>query len=105
MRVGGVTLGAEGSLLFAGGEFIETPGCRVPGVCRDTTGAGDAYRVGIIYGLLRGRSIEDTARIANAVAQRSSAARSAREPLCRQRKSWLGFSQNKFPRAHKTFPI
>jgi sugar/nucleoside kinase (ribokinase family) len=64
----GVTLGVNGSLLYSGGEFFETPAFGVPGVCRDTTGAGDAYRVGIIYGLLRRHTIADSARIANAVA-------------------------------------
>jgi len=64
----GVTLGAAGSLIYSGAEFIETAGFTVPGVCRDTTGAGDAFRVGLIYGLLTGRSIEDAARCANAVA-------------------------------------
>jgi sulfofructose kinase len=67
-RVWGVTLGSAGSLLFCGGEFIETPGFVVPGVCRDTTGAGDAYRVGLIYGLLKGCTVEHAARFANAVA-------------------------------------
>jgi sulfofructose kinase len=64
----GVTLGEAGSLLLCGGTFIETPGFPVPGGCRDTTGAGDAFRVGLLYGLLKGESIEESARLANAVA-------------------------------------
>ena len=64
----GVTLGEAGSLLLCGGTFIETPGFAVPGGCRDTTGAGDAFRVGLLYGLLNGESIEESARLANAVA-------------------------------------
>ena len=64
----GVTLGEAGSLLLCDGEFIETPGFAVPGGCRDTTGAGDAFRVGLLYGLLKGESIEESARLANAVA-------------------------------------
>jgi sugar/nucleoside kinase (ribokinase family) len=66
--VAGVTLGEEGSLLWCGGELIETPGFAVPGGCRDTTGAGDAFRAGFLYGLLDGRSVEESARSANAVA-------------------------------------
>lgn len=64
----GLTLGEAGSLLLCGGAFIETAAFAVPGGCRDTTGAGDAYRVGLLYGLLNGKSVEESARIANAVA-------------------------------------
>ena len=35
---------------------------------RDTTGAGDAFRAGFIYGLVKGLSIEEAMRTANAVA-------------------------------------
>ncbi len=66
--VTGVTLGAAGSLLLCGGSFVETPGYEVPGGCQDTTGAGDAFRVGLLFGLLTGQSVEDSARAANAVA-------------------------------------
>ncbi len=65
----GVTLGVHGSLLLtADGTFIESPGFDVPGGCQDTTGAGDAFRVGLLHGLLTGESVEDSARMANAVA-------------------------------------
>lgn len=64
----GITQGAEGSLLLCGGQFIKTPGFRVPGVCRDTTGAGDAFRTGLLFGVLKGFSVEECARAANAVA-------------------------------------
>lgn len=80
-KVTGVTLGDKGSLLYSGGEFISTPGFAVPGGCRDTTGAGDAYRVGIIYGLVNGSSIEDAARSANAVAALKCRAVGARTSL------------------------
>jgi sugar/nucleoside kinase (ribokinase family) len=40
----------------------------VPGGCRDTTGAGDAFHGGFLYGLLRGLDVETTLRIANATA-------------------------------------
>ena len=64
----GMTLGAKGSLILCENEFIETNGFEVPNGCRDTTGAGDAFRVGFLYGLLKGESVEESARIANAVA-------------------------------------
>ena len=64
----GMTLGLKGSLLLCGGEFIETNGYAVPNGCKDTTGAGDAFRVGFLYGLLKGKSVEESAEAANAVA-------------------------------------
>jgi sugar/nucleoside kinase (ribokinase family) len=79
-KIAGVTLGAAGSLLYANGQFIETTGYSVPGGCKDTTGAGDAYRVGIIYGMIKDCSIEEAAQYANAVAAlkcRSVGARTA----------------------------
>ena len=76
----GITLGENGSLLLCENEFIETPGFAVPGGCKDTTGAGDSFRVGLLYGLLKGESVEQSARMANAVAAlkcRSVGARTA----------------------------
>lgn len=64
----GVTLGDAGSLVLSGGTFIESGGFEVPGGCVDTTGAGDSYRAGLLYGLISGNSIEESVRIANAVA-------------------------------------
>ncbi|HEX6280189.1 MAG TPA: PfkB family carbohydrate kinase [Pyrinomonadaceae bacterium] len=64
----GITLGEEGSLLYCDGRFIETPGFMVPGGCSDTTGAGDSFRAGLLFGLVTGESVEQSARIANAVA-------------------------------------
>src|SRR5690606_3734947 len=77
----GVTLGESGSMLLCGNTFIETPGFPVPGGCKDTTGAGDAFRVGLISGLLGGRSIEESARMANAVASLKCRAVGARTAL------------------------
>ncbi|MFT3743730.1 MAG: PfkB family carbohydrate kinase [Pyrinomonadaceae bacterium] len=64
----GITLGESGSLLYVGGKFIRTPGFQVPGGCADTTGAGDAFRTGFLYGMLAGKNIEESAAAANAVA-------------------------------------
>jgi sugar/nucleoside kinase (ribokinase family) len=77
----GITLGEAGSLLLCQNEFIETRGFPVPGGCRDTTGAGDSYRVGLIYGLLTGESVERSARLANAVAALKCRAVGARTAL------------------------
>ena len=67
-KIVGVTLGSEGSHLLCDGVFIDTPAFDVPGGCVDTTGAGDAFRAGLLYGLLSGSSVEEAARSANAVA-------------------------------------
>jgi sulfofructose kinase len=64
----GITLGEKGSILLCGDTFVETPGYAVPGGCKDTTGAGDSFRVGFLYGLIKGESVEESAKMANAVA-------------------------------------
>lgn len=80
----GMTLGEKGSLILSENEFVETGGFPVPGGCRDTTGAGDAFRVGFLYGLLRGETIETSARMANAVAALKCRAVGARTALPNQ---------------------
>lgn len=76
----GVTLGDRGSLFICSGEFVESPSFTVPGGCVDTTGAGDAFRTGLLHGMLAGETIENAAVYANAVAAlkcRSIGARTA----------------------------
>ncbi|MGH9840577.1 MAG: carbohydrate kinase family protein [Blastocatellia bacterium] len=62
-----MTQGSRGALAFVEDQFIASSAFRPP-VIRDTTGAGDAFRAGFIYGLCKGLSIEETMRAANAVA-------------------------------------
>jgi len=64
----GMTLGARGALLYHEGVFLESPAFEVPGGCRDTTGAGDAFHAGLLYGLLTGEDVEASMRLANATA-------------------------------------
>ncbi|MFL6466842.1 MAG: carbohydrate kinase family protein [Pyrinomonadaceae bacterium] len=64
----GITLGDQGSIMRCAGEYFETTGFDVPGGCKDTTGAGDAFRVGLLFGLLNDEPIENAGRTANAVA-------------------------------------
>ncbi len=77
----GMTLGENGSLVLCEDKFIETNGFEVPNGCKDTTGAGDAFRVGFLYGLLTGASIETAAQMANAVAALKCRALGARTAL------------------------
>jgi sulfofructose kinase len=64
----GMTKGVAGALVYCEGQFIESPAFAVPGGCRDTTGSGDAFHGGFLYGLLRGKDVETSLRLANAVA-------------------------------------
>jgi sugar/nucleoside kinase (ribokinase family) len=79
--VAGITLGDHGSLMLCGETFIETKGFAVPGGCKDTTGAGDSFRAGFLYGVLTGESVEEAARMANAVAALKCRAIGARTAL------------------------
>ena len=62
----GVTLGAGGALAYVRGTFHYVPAFRVPVV--DSTGAGDIFHAGSIYGLLQGWSTQETLRFAAAAA-------------------------------------
>ena len=62
----GCTLGPDGALALVDGEFIRVPGFQVKAV--DTTGAGDVFHGGFIYGLLRNWELEEILRFANAAA-------------------------------------
>jgi sulfofructose kinase len=76
----GATLGARGALIYCDGEFFESPAFEVPGGCRDTTGAGDAFHGGFLYGMLNGEELESCMMLGNAVAAlkcRSLGARAA----------------------------
>lgn len=64
----GMTKGVEGALVFCEGQFIASPAFPAPGGCRDTTGAGDAFHAGFLYGFLNGEDIETSLRYGNAVA-------------------------------------
>jgi sugar/nucleoside kinase (ribokinase family) len=54
----GMTMGARGAIIYHEGTFLEAAAFPVPGGCRDTTGAGDAFHAGFLYGLLRGEDVE-----------------------------------------------
>ena len=47
----------------------------------DTTGAGDAFTTGFLYGLLKGKELEECGRLGNIVAQFSISQIGAREGL------------------------
>jgi ribokinase len=61
-----VTLGARGCHVWTAGESFRSPAFEIDVV--DTTGAGDAFHGGFIYGMLQGWDLKRVARFANAVA-------------------------------------
>jgi adenosine kinase len=58
-----ITRGGEGSTIYADGRVLSIP-VVPPGTLADPTGVGDAYRAGVIKGMLRGYPWEITGRIA-----------------------------------------
>jgi sugar/nucleoside kinase (ribokinase family) len=79
--VAGMTIGAVGAVVYCEGEFIESRGYPAPGGCRDTTGAGDAFHAGFLYGLLTGADVETSLKFGNAVAAMKCSALGARTAL------------------------
>jgi len=57
-----LTRSAAGSVIVAGAETHAVPALRVDEVV-DVTGAGDLYAAGFLYGLCRGMSLPDSARL------------------------------------------
>lgn len=88
----GMTLGVRGALVYTGGIFLEAPAYDVPGGCRDTTGAGDAFHAGFLYGLLKGEEIETSLHLANATAALKCRALGARTtlPTAEELKDFIG---------------
>ncbi len=60
------TLGDQGAMALIDGEILHVKGFKVKAV--DTTGAGDVFHAGFIFGLLRNWEVEDILIFANAVA-------------------------------------
>lgn len=59
-----ITRGAQGSIIYADQKKIEIP-CAKAAQITDPTGCGDAYRAGLLHGILHGKSWEITGRIAS----------------------------------------
>src|SRR5262249_54857190 len=59
-----VTRGAEGSSIYTHGSEIRIPAATVKQVT-DPTGCGDAYRAGLLHGLLHGLDWKTTGHIAS----------------------------------------
>jgi adenosine kinase len=59
-----VTKGGDGSTIYTGNDDIEIP-CASPRMVLDPTGCGDAYRAGLLYGIMNDMDWETTGRIAS----------------------------------------
>ncbi len=85
-------IGEKGCALGQNGKYEVVPG--VPVKMVDTTGAGDAFAAGFLYGTLQGAEPIACARLANAIASRISAGRGALttegEPRPLPRHPWPG---------------
>jgi sugar/nucleoside kinase (ribokinase family) len=88
----GMTLGDQGAVIYCESQFLKSPAYTAPGGCKDTTGAGDAFRGGFLYGMLTGEDIETSMKLGNAVAAMKCSALGARPglPTLQQLKTFLG---------------
>lgn len=59
-----ITLGAQGSQIYTHGECVNIPPAKPKSVL-DPTGCGDAYRAGLLYGLINELGWDVTGRIAS----------------------------------------
>ena len=59
-----VTRGGDGSIIYTKDKQFDIP-CVKPGSITDPTGCGDAYRAGLLYGLVNEMDWETTGRIAS----------------------------------------
>ena len=59
-----VTRGGEGAHIYLDGEYLHIPAVKISSAV-DPTGCGDAYRAGLLYGLMNDMDWETTGRIAS----------------------------------------
>ena len=59
-----VTRGAEGSYIYADGQRLDIPSVKAEQVV-DPTGCGDAYRAGLLFGIVNKLDWEDVGRLAS----------------------------------------
>jgi sugar/nucleoside kinase (ribokinase family) len=79
-----LTLGGKGSIIMHEGEVLPVEGIEVEAV--DTTGAGDMYAAGVLYGITNGLSWQQAGHLGSHAAARVVAQLGARlpEPLSRE---------------------
>jgi adenosine kinase len=76
-----VTLGSDGSVIYAGGREIRISSVKAEQVI-DPTGCGDAYRAGLLYGLANGMDLESTGRLGSLMGALKIAQRGGQNHAC-----------------------
>ena len=79
VKIVAVKLGSQGCYVTDGQEQLRIEPFKVKAV--DTTGAGDAFCAGFLYGLINKKSLYESGRLGNFVASRSVTAMGARAGL------------------------
>jgi ribokinase len=77
--ISGITLGPTGSVIACDGEVFEIPAFTIQAV--DTTGAGDLFHAGCLYGILQNWDIPAVGQFASAVAALGCLALGARSGI------------------------
>ena len=78
-----ITLGAEGSLIYADGKEVRIP-TPMAETLLDPTGCGDAYRAGLLHGIRQGWDWDTTGRLASLLGSLKIASRGGQnhKPTC-----------------------
>lgn len=84
------TLGEQGSVILADGKEIRVPVTPAKEV-KDPTGAGDAYRAGLLKGLATNQKLEDCARMGSVCAAYAVACYGTQEHNFSEEQFWAGY--------------
>jgi adenosine kinase len=75
-----VTRGGEGSEIYTEGKILNIP-CVIAKAIVDPTGCGDAYRAGLLHGMIEGYDFETTGRLASVMGSLKIASRGGQSHL------------------------
>jgi len=94
-RTGGIitTLGEIGSRICTRDQEVKIPAARASQVL-DPTGAGDAYRAGLIKGMVMGKDLEDAARMGAVCASYAVECHGTQEHRFSQEEFWARYHAN-----------
>ncbi|MCK4729596.1 MAG: carbohydrate kinase family protein [Desulfobacterales bacterium] len=87
------TLGENGSLICSDNEEVNIPAAPVSRVL-DPTGAGDAYRAGLIKGLVMGKSLPDAAHMGATCASYAVECYGTQDHSFSEEEFWVRYEEN-----------